>query len=222
MVEIKKLAFEYSKGGFRLQVPELNIKDRERVAIVGPSGSGKTTLLNLIAGILAPSTGQITIAETDVTALPDAARRRFRAGNIGFIFQDFALLDYLTARQNILYPYRITPALKIDEGVLKRVGALADACGIEGKLDRHPAALSQGEQQRVAICRALVTQPKLILADEATGNLDPENKTRILELLFEQADAAGAAVLAVTHDHELLPLFERVIDFAQFRESTLA
>ena len=148
----------------------------------------------------------------------DAARRRFRASQIGFVFQDFALLDYLSARQNILYPYRITPALILDAPARDRAQALADACGIGDKLDRHPAALSQGEQQRVAICRALVTQPKLILSDEATGNLDPDSKARILDLLFEQAAEARAAVLAVTHDHELLPRFERVLDFAQYRQ----
>ena len=154
--------------------------------------------------------------------MPDAARRRFRASQIGFVFQDFALLDYLSARQNIYYPYRITPALVLDDAARARAERLASACGIGDKLDRHPAALSQGEQQRVAICRALVTQPKLILSDEATGNLDPDSKSRILDLLFQQAAEAGAAVLAVTHDHELLPRFERVLDFAQFREGAEA
>ncbi|MEL7216568.1 MAG: ATP-binding cassette domain-containing protein, partial [Pseudomonadota bacterium] len=144
------------------------------------------------------------------------------ASTIGFVFQDFALLDYLSARQNILYPFRITPALTLDDTARARAETLAVACGIGDKLDRHPGALSQGEQQRVAICRALVTQPKLILSDEATGNLDPDSKTRILDLLFEQAADAGAPVLAVTHDHELLPRFERVIDFAQFRQGAPA
>lgn len=222
MVRIDNLAFGYGAGGFRLRVPAFSLQDGERVAIVGPSGSGKTTLLNLIAGILTPETGRIDVAGTEVTVLSDAARRRFRANEIGFVFQDFALLDYLPARQNILYPYRITPALSLDGEARDRAEALARACGIGDKLDRHPAALSQGEQQRVAICRALVTQPKLILSDEATGNLDPESKTRILDLLFEQAAQAGAAVLAVTHDHELLPRFERVLDFAQFREGAPA
>jgi putative ABC transport system ATP-binding protein len=201
-----------------LRVPEFLLEDGERVAVVGPSGSGKTTLLNLIAGILTPEAGRIDVAGTEVSGLSDTKRRRFRASQIGFVFQDFALLDYLTARQNIYYPYRITPALTLDNAVRERAERLAMACGIGDKLDRHPAALSQGEQQRVAICRALVTQPKLILSDEATGNLDPDSKARILDLLFEQASEAGAAVLAVTHDHELLPRFERVLDFAQFRE----
>ena len=218
MITIEDLSFRYSDTSFGLRVPEFTLQDGERVAIVGPSGSGKTTLLNLIAGILTPQAGRIDVAGTDVAHLADVARRQFRASLIGFVFQDFALLDYLPARQNILYPYRITPALTLDDAARARAQALATACGIGDKLDRHPGGLSQGEQQRVAICRALVTQPKLILSDEATGNLDPESKARILDLLFEQAGEAGAAVLAVTHDHELLPRFERVLDFAQFRE----
>ncbi|MEM9348807.1 MAG: ABC transporter ATP-binding protein [Pseudomonadota bacterium] len=222
MVEIDDLSFRYGGGGFTLRIPSFSLQDGERVAIVGPSGSGKTTLLNLIAGILTPATGRIDVAGTDVTGLNEAGRRRFRASQIGFVFQDFALLDYLSARQNIYYPYRITPALKLDAQVRERAEQLAAACGIADKLDRHPPALSQGEQQRVAICRALVTQPKLILSDEATGNLDPDSKARILDLLFEQAAEAGAAILAVTHDHELLPRFERVFDFAQFRQGVAA
>ncbi|MCY4336710.1 MAG: ABC transporter ATP-binding protein [Litoreibacter sp.] len=218
MIRIEGLSFGYRAGGFRLRVPEFELGQGERLAIVGPSGSGKTTLLNLVAGILSPENGQIDVAGTEVTRLSEAERRRFRATQIGFVFQDFALLDYLPARQNILYPYRINPALKLDAEARARVEALASACGIGGKLDRHPTDLSQGEQQRVAICRALVTRPKLILSDEATGNLDPDSKARILDLLFEQAAEAGASVLAVTHDHELLPRFERVLDFAQFRE----
>jgi len=222
MISVENLTFRYGGTGFELRVPEFLLQDNERVAIVGPSGSGKTTLLNLIAGILTPEAGKIDVAGTDVATLSDAARRRFRASTIGFVFQDFALLDYLTARQNILYPYRITPALSLDAQARDRVETLAASCGIGDKLDRHPAALSQGEQQRVAICRALVTQPKLILSDEATGNLDPDSKARILDLLFEQATVAGAPVLAVTHDHELLPRFGRVLDFAQFRQETAA
>ena len=222
MITVDDIVFSYPSGGFHLRVPELSLNQREQLAIVGPSGSGKTTLRNLIAGILTPDSGKIHVDGTDVATLTDAARRRFRASHIGFVFQDFALLDYLTARQNILYPYRITPALILDQHVRDRAEALATACGIGDKLDRHPTALSQGEQQRVAICRALVTQPKLILSDEATGNLDPDSKSRILDLLFEQADQAGAAILAVTHDHELLPRFERVLDFAQYRQDVSA
>jgi putative ABC transport system ATP-binding protein len=222
MVRIENLTFGYGSNGFRLRMPDFSLSDAERLAVVGPSGSGKTTLLNLIAGILAPDEGRIEVAGTELPGLTDTERRNFRASHIGFVFQDFALLDYLPARQNILYPYRITPALVLDQEARERAEALAAACGIGDKLDRHPAQLSQGEQQRVAICRALVTQPKLILSDEATGNLDPDSKARILDLLFERAADAGASVLAVTHDHELLPRFERVLDFAQFREGAVA
>ena len=222
MLTVRDVQFGYAGGDFRLNVPDLSLQSGERLAIVGPSGSGKTTLLNLIAGILTPESGDIRVAYTVVSSLPDAGRRRFRARQIGFVFQDFALLDYLSARQNILYPFRITPALALDTAARDRAEALAAACGIADKLDRHPTALSQGEQQRVAICRALVTQPKLILSDEATGNLDPDSKVRILDLLFEQAEEAGAAILAVTHDHELLPRFERVLDFAQYRSGAAA
>lgn len=220
MVTVDDLSFSYGDQSFGIRVPRLLVDHRERLAIVGPSGSGKTTLLNLVAGILSPNEGRIDFAGTDVCSLSEAERRRFRAANIGFVFQDFALLDYLSARQNIFYPYRISPALKFDATARQRAEVLADACGIGDKLDRHPMALSQGEQQRVAICRALITRPKLILADEATGNLDPESKVRILDLLFDQASEAGAAVLAVTHDHELLPRFDRVIDFTEYRESS--
>jgi putative ABC transport system ATP-binding protein len=217
MVSIEGLDFAYRAGGFHLRVPGFAVGEGERVAVVGPSGSGKTTLLNLIAGLAVPDAGRVTVAGVDVSALPDAGRRRFRAAHVGFVFQDFALLDYLTARQNILYPYRITGSRPPDAAARARAEALAEASGLAGKLDRRPGALSRGEQQRVAICRALVMRPRLILADEATGNLDPETKGLILDLLFSRAAEAGAAVLAVTHDHDLLPRFDRVVDFASFR-----
>jgi len=222
MITVQNLTFAYAAGGFRLRVPDLRLPAGERLAVIGPSGSGKTTLLNLIAGILTPDSGQIEVNGADVAAMQDAERRQFRASQIGFVFQDFALLDYLTARQNILYPYRIAPHLTLEPSVRDRAEVLAQACGIREKLDRYPAALSQGEQQRVAICRALIARPKLILSDEATGNLDPDSKGRILDLLFAQASEVGATVLAVTHDHELLPRFERVVDFAQYREAAQA
>ncbi|GAB5446294.1 ABC transporter ATP-binding protein [Gymnodinialimonas sp.] len=222
MIALKDIAFSYPGGDFRLSVPELHLEDGERVAVVGPSGTGKTTLLNLIAGITVPQAGEITVDGQAVTGLPDAARRTFRASNIGFVFQDFALLDYLTARENILYPYRITSGAPLDAAARARANQLAEACGLAGKLGRRPGALSQGEQQRVALCRALVREPKLILADEATGNLDPDNKSAILDLLFSRTREAGAALLAVTHDHDLLPRFDRVIDFAAFRVAEVA
>jgi len=120
---------------------------------------------------------------------------------------------------NILHPYRITRALRLDREVRTRATDLALRMGIGDKLNQNAKALSQGEQQRTAICRALLPKPGLILADEATGNLDPVNKIRILDLLFERVDEHAATLLAVTHDHELLPRFERVIDFHDFQQT---
>lgn len=220
MIAIEDLDFGYPAGGFRLRIPAFRMAPGERVAIVGPSGSGKTTLLNLVAGIERPARGRIEVDGVEVSALPDRARRAFRAGRIGFVFQDFALVEYLDLAGNILYPLRLSSARPPDAAARARASALADACGLSGLLGRRPGALSRGEQQRVAICRALIARPALVLADEATGNLDPAAKTVILDLLFAQAAEAGAGLLAVTHDHDLLPRFDRVIDFAAFRPGT--
>lgn len=219
MIAARDLAFAYPRGGFALRVPSLDVASGERVGVIGPSGTGKTTLLNLVAALAQADSGSLHVADTDLSALDDGARCRFRARNIGFIFQNFALVDYLNAYENILYPYRVGLGLKLDSAARTRAQDLAEACGIAHRLKNHPGALSGGEQQRVAICRALVTQPALILADEATGNLDPETKEVILDLLFARAKEMGATVLAVTHDHALLPRFDRVIDFATLRQA---
>jgi len=217
MINIKALNFHYQTGNFRLDLPEFNVRKSEKIAVIGPSGSGKTTLLNLIAGIMTPLAGTISVDETAVSRLNDAERRNFRITTIGFVFQDFELLDYLNVLDNILHPFRITAALALDKTVRRRAKALANDMGIQDKLDRNANDLSQGEKQRAAICRALLTHPKVILADEATGNLDPENKTRILDLLFRSVEEHDATLLAVTHDHELLERFDRVVDFRDFQ-----
>lgn len=217
MINISHLNFKYPDSNFKLLIDRFEVKEGERVAVIGPSGSGKTTLLNLISGILPTVDGDVRVGDYELNKLNDNQRRNFRISHIGFIFQDFELLDYLTVMDNILHPYRITKALKMDSMVKKRAADLADQMGIGDKLKRKPAALSQGEQQRVAICRALLPKPRLLLADEATGNLDPENKTKILDLLFKSVAMENATLLAVTHDHELLPKFDRVIDFKEFR-----
>ncbi len=217
MISIKKLRFNYSTGNFSLGISEFSVERGEKVAIIGPSGSGKTTLLNLVSGITPIVQGEIRVGETVINAINDAQRRDFRIRNIGFVFQEFELIDYLNVSDNILHPYRITSVLKLDNNVRKRAAVLARSMGIREKLNRSAIKLSHGEKQRTAICRALLPNPKLILADEATGNLDPENKNRILDLLFEAVDQQQATLLAVTHDHELLKKFDRVVDFKDFQ-----
>ncbi len=218
MIRIKDLAFHYPAGDFQLRIPAFTLEKSEKVAVIGPSGSGKTTLLNLMAGIILPDTGTVRIDDVPVNRLPDSGRRAFRITHVGFVFQDFELLDYLSVLDNILHPYRITHALTLDDAVRQRASSMAEAMGIADKLQRRATDLSQGEKQRAAICRALVPRPKLILADEATGNLDPENKTKILNLLFQAVEEQDTTLLAVTHDHELLERFDRVVDFRMFRQ----
>lgn len=219
MIEINSLTFSYPNSDFKLFIANLLIESGEKIAFIGPSGSGKTTLLNLISGILSADKGSIKIDSVDVCDLNERSCRDFRISKVGFVFQDFELLDYLSIEDNILHIYRINSSLKLNAAVKKRVRLLAESMGIAGKLKRYPAELSQGERQRAAICRALLTSPSLILADEATGNLDPKNKGHILDLLFKNVEAHNSTLLAVTHDHELLPYFDRVIDFQDFVES---
>lgn len=195
-----------------MAIPKFFVDRGEKIALIGPSGSGKTTLLNLISGIMPPLSGSIAVNGTVVSDLNDAQRRAHRISQVGFVFQDFGLLDYLNVLDNILHPFRINNALKLTREVRKLAMALAEEMDIADKLYRLSNDLSQGERQRTAICRAMVTQPSLILADEATGNLDPENKTRILDLLFDHLEQQKATLVAVTHDHVLLERFDRVVD----------
>jgi len=216
MIHIESLIFHYPSGEFRLEIPEFTVARGEKMAVNGPSGSGKTTLLNLIAGIMTPVKGSVRVKNMEVSEFGDAERRNFRITTVGFVFQDFELLDYLNVMDNILHPYRINGALQLNKEVRRRAETLAKEMGIGDKLKRMANDLSQGEKQRSAICRALLPRPKLILADEATGNLDPDNKIRILDLLFQAVDEYDTTLLAVTHDHELLKRFDRVIDFKDF------
>jgi putative ABC transport system ATP-binding protein len=212
MIEFDNVTFAYPHSSFQLRVPGLQVTDRERVAVIGPSGCGKTTLLYLAAGIVTAAAGQIRVRGRQLGQQPEAARRSFRIRHIGLVFQEFELLEYLTVRDNILLPYRIHAALRLDRDVRQRAHRLAAAVGIAGALSRYPHRLSQGERQRVAISRALITQPDLILADEPTGNLDPRTSRTIVSLLVEQAAHTGATLLMVTHDHSLLDNFDRVLN----------
>jgi putative ABC transport system ATP-binding protein len=217
MIKISGLQFRYDEGDFRMSVPDLPVEGGERVAVVGPSGSGKTTLLNLIAGIERPQSGEISAIGIDLAELDDAAVRDFRIENIGLVFQEFELLEYLDVLDNVLLPYRINNSLKLDIEIRQRAVDLLDSVGIGDMADRYPDQLSQGERQRVAVCRALLVNPTLLLADEPTGNLDPANKGRVLDILIDYADDNDATLVTVTHDSDLLERFSRVIDFKEFQ-----
>lgn len=216
MISIQQIRFAYPDGPFSLEIPELAVSTAESVAIVGPSGSGKTTLLNIVAGILPVRQGTVQVGSTQVTSLNDAARRLFRLQNIGLVFQDFQLLDYLDVRNNVLLPCRIHPKVRLTTAIRQRADELLAAVGLSALASRSVARLSQGERQRVALCRALLLSPDVVLADEPTGNLDPVNAQKIVELLIAEARRSNATLMMVTHDHSLLSRFDRVIPFEQF------
>jgi putative ABC transport system ATP-binding protein len=218
MIRITELQFAYPGSDFRLHVPELAIETGKKTAMIGPSGSGKTTLLNLVAGIGTPSAGRVVTSGVEVSSLGEAARRDFRVRNIGLVFQEFELLEHLNVLDNILLPCRITPAVQIRQEHRDRAVALAREVGIEDKLRRYVRKLSQGERQRVALCRALLLEPPLLLCDEPTGNLDPVNREHVLDILFDYVHRNETTLLTVTHDHELLPRFDEMVDLKRFHE----
>lgn len=211
LVSCENLYFPYPGESFALRLPAFSAEKEESVAIVGPSGCGKTTFLRLLSGILVPHEGTVTVGGEVLSQLSPARRQRFRVSRIGLVFQEFELLDYLTAWENALLPYRITDALELNEEVRTRAEELFRQTGIEDLRDRLPGNLSQGERQRVALCRSMVTRPDLLLADEPTGSLDPENQARSVTVLREQARLAGATLIMVTHDPEVLDGFDRVV-----------
>ena len=215
MIEINDLTFEYPGSDFRFNLNSLNINSGEKVALIGPSGYGKTTLLNLLSGILEPIKGTIHLNGTEVTKLADSQRRNFRITNIGFVFQNFELIEYLNVLDNIILSYRINPSLNMNREVIDRAETISEQLGLGDKLKRNVGKLSQGEMQRVAICRAILNNPKIILADEPTGNLDPQNKEKIMEILFDYSSRENATLITVTHDHSLLKGFDEVLDMQQ-------
>jgi putative ABC transport system ATP-binding protein len=216
MIHLSHLQFAYPEKEFSLNIESLEIPDGNRAALVGPSGCGKTTLLHLIAGILQAQKGAIKIDDQDVSQLTESQRRSFRISNIGFVFQTFELIEYLHVLDNVVLPFRINNSLKLSKEIMTRGRNLLASMGLEGKEKRSISHLSQGERQRVAICRSLIAKPKLLLADEPTGNLDPKNKELILDLLFQQATDQKTTVLMATHDINLLDKFNQVIDFKEF------
>ncbi|MCH7964982.1 MAG: ABC transporter ATP-binding protein [Bacteroidetes bacterium] len=213
MIELSDIKFSYPNSEFHLSIDSLLIGTGEKTAVIGPSGFGKTTMLNLIAGILIPEYGSVIIKEKEINHLQDSERRNFRIKEIGFVFQDFKLLEYLNVLDNILLPFRINKSLSLTKEILENAQELAASINIEDKLYKHPSKLSHGERQRVAICRALLNKPSLILADEPTGNLDPANKAHIMDILFDYVDNYSSTLITVTHDYALLSGFDEVLDF---------
>jgi putative ABC transport system ATP-binding protein len=210
-VELRQLSKTYREGEAErvvLRDVSLTIAGGEIVVLVGRSGSGKSTLLNVIAGIDHPSAGTVLVDGTDLTALDEQARTRFRRRHIGFVFQFFNLIPLLTVEENLLLPLELNG--RADPAGVARARVLLERVGLGGRGDSFPDRLSGGEQQRVAIARALVHEPALILADEPTGNLDAETAAGVLELLDTLAREAGRTVLMVTHSREVVGVADRI------------
>jgi len=201
-----------------LDVPRLAVAAGEQVVIRGRSGGGKTTLLNAISGLTTVDQGRITIHGTDVTRLPEVARDRFRARHIGFVFQTFNLLAAFTALENVLLGMTFT-GQRQDRG---RARELLDRVGLANRLTHKPAALSVGEQQRVAVARALVNRPVLLLADEPTANIDPAHQQQVIDLLCEVCRGENVAMLLVTHADEVANQFDRVEHLEQLNRAIAA
>jgi putative ABC transport system ATP-binding protein len=188
----------------------LSIPEGEFVAILGPSGSGKTTLLGLLAGLDTPSSGRVEIAGTDLSALSEDERARFRRDAVGFVFQSFQLIPSLTAQENVQIPLE----LKGEAGAAERARDLLGRVGLGDRLDHYPMQLSGGEQQRVALARAFVHSPRVLFADEPTGNLDVATGRAIVELMEGLNREAGTTLVLVTHDLDLAARARRVIRLA--------
>jgi putative ABC transport system ATP-binding protein len=215
VIEVRDLAFGYPRGGFELCVHELNVAQGEGVAVVGPSGCGKTTLLHLLAGVLVPVDGTVVVDGVQLSELGHEDRQDFRALSMGLVFQEFELLEYLNVLDNVLLPYRVSPALTLDGAARQRANELVEQVGLDDKKKSFPGQLSQGERQRVAVCRSLVTQPKVLFGDEPTANLDADNRDHVMDTLFRYAEDRQAPLVVVTHDHELHGRFDTLLDIRE-------
>ncbi len=209
VLEITNLKKSYvapdGERGLVIDVPRFALNGGEQVALEGSSGSGKTTLLHLIAGILTPDSGRVVIAGEEMTALGEAGRDRLRALAIGYVFQTFNLLQGYTALENVMLGQMFSSGADV-----KRARELLVRVGLKDRLHYRPRQLSVGQQQRVAVARALANQPHLVLADEPTGNLDQRHASEALALIREVCLEQGTALLLVSHDAEVLTQFERI------------
>ncbi|MFQ5806746.1 MAG: ABC transporter ATP-binding protein [Phycisphaerae bacterium] len=214
-LEITHVSKCYRKPGGRVQALDgvsLGVRQGELVVLRGPSGSGKTTLLLAAGGLLAPDTGEVRIDGRNPYALPPEERARLRAATIGFVFQQYHLIPYLNVLENVM-----TPALAVHANQARsRAAELLECFQLADRANHVPAELSTGERQRTALARALLNRPGLLLADEPTGNLDPENAAIVLEHIAEFA-RAGGAVLAVTHDEVVRPHADRIVQLRKGR-----
>ncbi|HBI22693.1 MAG TPA: ABC transporter [Nitrospiraceae bacterium] len=196
----------YQVGEIRvtaLKGVSFEIEPSSFVSFVGPSGSGKTTLLNLIGCLDKPTDGKLTVADTDVLHLDRKQSASFRGSNIGFIFQDFNLIPVLTVYENIEYPLLMVQSVPASERN-KRVNTLLDAVGMTDQKDKYPDQISGGQKQRVAVARALVTNPKLVLADEPTANLDHKTAYMVIDLMKKMRDEFNTTFLFSTHDQKIV------------------
>ncbi len=201
LVEIRSLSKVYERGKQRLEVLhhiDLDIEGRDFVALMGPSGSGKTTLLNLIGGLDSPTDGSISVAGQRIEQLGEDALAKWRAANVGFVFQFYNLLPMLTARRNVELPLLLT---KLSSSERRRKAAVAlELVGLSDRASHKPSELSGGQQQRVAIARAIVSDPTLLVCDEPTGDLDRQSAAEVLTLMQELNRDHGKTIVMVTHD----------------------
>lgn len=188
----------------------------ERLVVMGPSGSGKSTLLAMLGGLEPPTSGSLCVGDVDPYSLNEASRAEFRNHNVGFVFQDHCLLESCTALDNVLLPSLADG--KVDDSLVQRGQSLLERVGLENRRNHLPSELSGGERQRVAVARALLLCPKLLLADEPTGQLDSKSAVQVVELLNELVDETGSLLCVVTHDESVA---ERVAECPQGRRLRL-
>jgi putative ABC transport system ATP-binding protein len=219
ILEAVNLTKTYPSGNRDLTVLDdvsFAIEPRATCAIVGPSGSGKTTLLGLCAGLDVPSSGEVKLNETSFEGLSEDARAALRNREIGFVFQNFQLLPNLTTLENVMVPLE----LRGEAGAQAKAKELLDRVGLAERLDHFPVQLSGGEQQRVALARAFINQPKILFADEPTGNLDGNTSQLVIDLIFALNQELGTALVLVTHDLDLAEKTSRVIRLRDGRLQT--
>lgn len=203
MIKIKGLHFGYTNHKI-LSIPQLEVKDDEHLMILGNSGSGKTTMLHILGGLLTPNEGKVVIGQSDIYQLSSAQRDKYRGQNIGLIFQKPHLISALTVQDNLLLAQYLSGTAQ-DKGRVKEVLAELD---ISDKAQEKVKSLSQGQQQRVTIARALINRPRVILADEPTASLDDENAVRVIQMLKSNAARYSAALVIATHDQRVKEEFD--------------